>query len=428
MNTSRPDSSRPIYSHYAFEFVNPKDQSDRNRLESILEVNSDTIDGLRKDFQKEILEKTGLATEFLFRKGQVVGLISYCKNLKTITIANAPKQSFQIVTLLLGDPEICVGRGYRTTLLERLVKLAERNFSEGIHVWVKAEDVVAIEFYKKHSFKLFETEKNESNKTRYLLFRDLASQCSASSSAIEANPEPVNESRKRDRNTFNVLENACSDRDRDSITQDRSAAKKQELPTSTPISHQSAALPIAPVAYQAPHAFYQAPVSTTPSRYIPAAPRKPVSIPRPGASSLTSQGSNYSYSGGLSYEAQQSGQLRSQQSGVITHDITLRNEYINLIKSGAKTVEGRISSGMMLKFKQGERLKFYAGANQVVCEIVGIKRYQGFKEMLQGEGYKKCLPNVTSLDAAVAVYHNIPSYQQRASQSGVLAIEIKVVG
>jgi ASC-1-like (ASCH) protein len=47
--------------------------------------------------------------------------------------------------------------------------------------------------------------------------------------------------------------------------------------------------------------------------------------------------------------------------------------------------------------------------------------------MLQHEGFQKCLTDVRTLEEAVKVYHDIPSYADRAARSGVTAIEIEVL-
>lgn len=110
-------------------------------------------------------------------------------------------------------------------------------------------------------------------------------------------------------------------------------------------------------------------------------------------------------------------------------EFTLHRKYIDLIKSGKKTVEGRINSGGFKNFKVGDKVKFFDGKNPnffVVCVITGIGKYATFREMLEREGVNKMIPEAESLNEAEGIYNRIPSYPERAKRNGVLALRIKV--
>lgn len=109
------------------------------------------------------------------------------------------------------------------------------------------------------------------------------------------------------------------------------------------------------------------------------------------------------------------------------HEVTLKRPFITQIRSGKKTIEGRINSGMFRRFRQGDTVRFFSGADGVRCEITAIRSYRSFGDMLQAEGYQRCLPYERSLQDAINVYDRIPNYPQRAAQSGVLAIELRVL-
>lgn len=115
---------------------------------------------------------------------------------------------------------------------------------------------------------------------------------------------------------------------------------------------------------------------------------------------------------------------------VETRQVTLPRQYIHQIKSGAKTIEGRINSGQFKQLKTGERIRFFYQQNpndDVTCEITALKPYKSFPEMLTAEGYKKCVPELTSYQAACLAYDRIPGYTAKAELNGVVAIHIKVV-
>jgi len=106
-------------------------------------------------------------------------------------------------------------------------------------------------------------------------------------------------------------------------------------------------------------------------------------------------------------------------------EATLKNPYVGQIRSGAKTIEGRINSGMFRPVKKGDSIRFFNQSSDVTCLVSRVSRYPSFKAMLEKEGYKKCLPAARSLEQAVGEYDRIPSYPERARKNGVLALELE---
>jgi ASC-1-like (ASCH) protein len=106
--------------------------------------------------------------------------------------------------------------------------------------------------------------------------------------------------------------------------------------------------------------------------------------------------------------------------------VTLKEPYVSLIRSGEKTIEGRIRSGMFYGVKIGDRFRFFSHMGDVYCRVTQVKHYASFLEMLVKEGFKKCIPQVHSLEAAVGIYDKIPGYTERAKAAGVLALHLSV--
>lgn len=106
------------------------------------------------------------------------------------------------------------------------------------------------------------------------------------------------------------------------------------------------------------------------------------------------------------------------------HELTLKNQYIDPIRRGVKTIEGRINSGAPAKFKAGDTLRLYSGSNSVKSTIAKIEKFDSFRAMLEATGFKKCIPEARDLEAAVKVYDSIQGYNERAKQHGVLAIHL----
>jgi ASC-1-like (ASCH) protein len=108
-----------------------------------------------------------------------------------------------------------------------------------------------------------------------------------------------------------------------------------------------------------------------------------------------------------------------------THECGLQQRYLSLIKSGQKTVEGRLFKGKFTTFKLGDKIKFVNQNDSVVKTIGGIGRYKTFKEMLQIEGLGKCLPGETNIDRGVEIYHSIPDYKIGEISYGVVAFRLR---
>ncbi len=118
------------------------------------------------------------------------------------------------------------------------------------------------------------------------------------------------------------------------------------------------------------------------------------------------------------------------RAAVQLKQITLPRQYIHQIRSGAKTIEGRLNSGQFKRLQIGEQIRFFYTQNptdDVTCEITALKTYQSFPKMLSEEGYKKCLPEINSFDQACREYDKIPGYTIRSVTEGVLAIHLKVI-
>ena len=112
------------------------------------------------------------------------------------------------------------------------------------------------------------------------------------------------------------------------------------------------------------------------------------------------------------------------------YEFTLMPKYLELIRSGKKTSEGRINSGAFRDMKAGDKIKFFdkkQPSRAVYCEVIGNKKYKSFEEMLEGEGVENMLPGCESLEAGVKIYERIPGYTERCEEKGCVAIQIKVI-
>jgi ASC-1-like (ASCH) protein len=111
-------------------------------------------------------------------------------------------------------------------------------------------------------------------------------------------------------------------------------------------------------------------------------------------------------------------------------EFNLYPKYIDMIKQGTKTTEGRIYSGRFKRLNANQIVRFVDKLDHdynVLCQITGTGRYKNFHDMLSAEGYTTMIPDATTLEEAITVYNSIPSFQERAKRHGVIALRLKVL-
>ena len=112
---------------------------------------------------------------------------------------------------------------------------------------------------------------------------------------------------------------------------------------------------------------------------------------------------------------------------------------LNDIIARRKTVEGRLNKGKFSQYNVGDRISLrrdYRDEDGVLhdgephaalVEIIAIRHYSTFLEMVEAEGYKRVIPYASSPQAAADEYDAFYSAEDQA-RYGVLAIEVRVVG
>lgn len=112
------------------------------------------------------------------------------------------------------------------------------------------------------------------------------------------------------------------------------------------------------------------------------------------------------------------------------HHLTMQKKYIHQIREGTKTVEGRINNRSIPKLMVGDKIRFYYftdSKDDVTCEIVAIRHFASFQEMLLNSGYQNCISDCSGIEEAVQTYDKIPNYTERAKTFGVAGIHIKTI-
>lgn len=112
------------------------------------------------------------------------------------------------------------------------------------------------------------------------------------------------------------------------------------------------------------------------------------------------------------------------------HIMKIERKWFNYIASRRKNIEGRIYDKKRRKIRIGDCILFIPddnGAYELLYTVViGLRRYNSFKEMLINEGIGRVLPDVHNINEGINVYYR---YYSRAEEQkyGVLAIEIDLL-
>lgn len=105
--------------------------------------------------------------------------------------------------------------------------------------------------------------------------------------------------------------------------------------------------------------------------------------------------------------------------------------------AGRKTVEGRLNRSKFAKYKLGDMIKLRRDVRQLDgtlqdgepdaarVEIVGIRHYENFLDMVTTEGFEKVIPFAKTAEEAADEYNKYYSAEDQIKY-GVLAIEVKV--
>ena len=107
--------------------------------------------------------------------------------------------------------------------------------------------------------------------------------------------------------------------------------------------------------------------------------------------------------------------------------LRFKRKYFEMIRSGKKTMECRVNYPNLRSIKAGDKVKFFWERLSVIVEIIGVRKYAGFAEMLDKEKAEKLVPAM-SKGRALAEYETIYPSKKVKQNKGVVVFEIKIVG
>lgn len=120
-----------------------------------------------------------------------------------------------------------------------------------------------------------------------------------------------------------------------------------------------------------------------------------------------------------------------------TWEFGLTSKPLGFILNGKKTIEGRLNTGKFAQFEPGDTIRVRADlfdeygntvngiADATRLEVVAVRQYPNFLELLAAEGYEKVIPYAASIEEANENYAKFYTSEEQ-QKYGVLAIEIKV--
>jgi ASC-1-like (ASCH) protein len=112
-----------------------------------------------------------------------------------------------------------------------------------------------------------------------------------------------------------------------------------------------------------------------------------------------------------------------------TLQLSLRHEYFDAIKSGIKTVEGRLNAYKFKGLQPGMNISFISVQTDevIICLVQAINTYSNFEDMLRNEGINNMLPGIAIIEKGVAIYQGFPGYKDGVHKNGAIAIKFKVI-
>ena len=109
----------------------------------------------------------------------------------------------------------------------------------------------------------------------------------------------------------------------------------------------------------------------------------------------------------------------------VTIDLEVQQPYFDAIKSGIKTIEGRLAKQKYLNLQPGDSIRFTAPPNStsIVKTVAKVHRYATFREAFKEQNFQLAIPDARSVDDAVAVYERFYP-RQIQDEIGVVFIEL----
>ena len=104
----------------------------------------------------------------------------------------------------------------------------------------------------------------------------------------------------------------------------------------------------------------------------------------------------------------------------------VQEPWFEYIKSGEKTIEGRLNKGSFQELKKGDIVHWKNVDNIIKTKIISIHHHKDFEKMLRAHRLYNVLPGIKTYKDGVKVYNKFFSSSD-VKKYGVLAIKIQKI-
>lgn len=104
--------------------------------------------------------------------------------------------------------------------------------------------------------------------------------------------------------------------------------------------------------------------------------------------------------------------------------LTIKNEYLEMIRHREKVLEIRVGYPNILSIKKGDSILFLSGAKKQIVTVRNVRRYTTFDEMISHEDYRRIINGLTE-NEVLWVLRQI--YPPEKESLGVVVIEVQPI-
>jgi len=109
----------------------------------------------------------------------------------------------------------------------------------------------------------------------------------------------------------------------------------------------------------------------------------------------------------------------------MSHFLSVREPWLELIRTGVKKVEGR--KGPPFTAWVGHELELKSGKQTVRTKVTAVRHYPSLPAYLEAEGWQNVAPHLHSFEETLAAYREFYSDAAVAAGGGMNAIQIEVI-
>lgn len=113
--------------------------------------------------------------------------------------------------------------------------------------------------------------------------------------------------------------------------------------------------------------------------------------------------------------------LRTERLSEDHMKIRLKQKYLTMIRTGAKTLEVRVGYDHIRSIRAGDKLEFVSYGDHLVTRVRAIRSYASFTSMLASEDYRRVVPDLSKDDVGALLREIYPSEKE---DLGVFVLEV----